>query len=57
MLFSFEAALQQNQIFDSFENDWQLLGAEMSSIGGPGEINLKVNYFYLYMFSKSNELI
>jgi len=38
----FESALQQNHIFDAFENDWQLLGNEMSSIGGPGEVNLKV---------------
>lgn len=39
----FESALQQNQIFDSFINDWQELGGEMSSIGGPGEVNLKVS--------------
>jgi len=41
-LILFESALQQNFIFDSFENDWNLLGNEMASIGGPGEINLKV---------------
>ena len=39
----FEAALQQNNLFNSFDNDWLLLGSEMSSIGGPGEINLKVS--------------
>ena len=46
----FESALQQNFIFDSFENDWTLLGNEMASIGGPGEINLKVNQFNFYNF-------
>lgn len=29
-------------MFDAFENDWLLLGEEMSSIGGPGDIHLKV---------------
>lgn len=29
-------------MFNSFENDWASLGNEMATIGGPGEINLKV---------------
>ena len=40
-----ESALQQNLMFDSFENDWLLLGDEMSAIGGPGDLHLKVQYF------------
>ncbi len=47
----FESALQQNLIFDSFINDWQNLGDEMSSIGGPGEVNLKVSFSLCKLFN------
>lgn len=53
----FESALQQNQIFDSFENDWQLLGAEMSSIGGPGEVNLKEYQSFSDIHHSKNKLV
>jgi hypothetical protein len=39
-----ESALEQNIIFDAFENDWLDLGAEISSIGSRGDVHLKVNF-------------
>lgn len=47
----FEAALQQNDIFNPFDNDWLLLGSEMSAIGGPGEIHLKVRQLIFFFSS------
>lgn len=53
----FESALQQNEIFDSFENDWQLLGNEMSQIGGPGEVNLKEYQSFSDIHHSKNKLV
>ncbi len=61
----FESALQQNLMFDAFDNDWLGLGDEMSSIGGPGDLHLKVwikiflsyfssQCFYILMFKSRN---
>jgi hypothetical protein len=32
-------------MFDAFNNDWLALGDEMSAIGGPGDLHLKVFFF------------
>ena len=49
--------LQQNTIFDSFENDWLLLGTEMSSIGGPGDIHLKEYQSFSDIHNSKNKIV
>lgn len=52
-----ESVLQQNLMFDSFENDWLMLGNEMSSIGGPGEIHLKEYQSFSDIHNSKNKLV
>ena len=49
--------MQQNFIFDSFENDWTQLGNEIASIGGPGEINLKEYQSFSDINNSKNKVV
>lgn len=52
-----EIAIQQNLIFNAFDDDWLLLGEEMSSIGGPGEINLKEYQSFSDIHNSKNKVV
>lgn len=53
----FESAIQQNLMFDSFENDWLLLGSELSQIGGPGDIHLKEYQSFTDIHNSKNKIV
>jgi hypothetical protein len=44
-------------MFDAFDNDWLLLGNEMSSIGGPGDIHLKEYQSFSDIHNSKNKLV
>jgi hypothetical protein len=46
----FSSALQQNEIMNAFADDWQTLGEEMTGIGGPGDVHLKVKLIEKALF-------
>ncbi|CAF0718048.1 unnamed protein product [Brachionus calyciflorus] len=52
-----ESALQQNILFNAFENDWELLGDEMSSIGGPGDMHLKEYQSFSDIHNSKNKVV
>ncbi|RNA37716.1 WD repeat-containing 63 [Brachionus plicatilis] len=52
-----ESALQQNVLFNAFENDWELLGDEMSSIGGPGDMHLKEYQSFSDIHNSKNKVV
>ena len=44
-------------MFNAFENDWILLGSEMSSIGGPGDIHLKEYQSFTDIHNSKNKVV
>jgi len=44
-------------MFDAFENDWILLGSEMSAIGGPGDIHLKEYQSFTDIHNSKNKVV
>jgi dynein intermediate chain 3, axonemal len=44
-------------MFNAFDNDWILLGSEMSSIGGPGDIHLKEYQSFTDIHNSKNKVV
>ena len=53
----FESALQQNEIMNAFENDWQVLGDELKELGGPGDIHLKEYQSFTDIHNSKNKVV